>query len=292
MPAFEMTSKPPPRSAADVPIADMSHLYDALDPRGYYAALRALDYQTPGHVQKLTQWCCQQRQGANTDEETWVLDVGCGFATNAAGLRHGMPPPDLYARYGDPALANLPPEDLREADRVHFSTQDATPIHIAGLEVAENALNYGREISLLSAGFSEDLTGTAPSADLQAILSRTAVIMESGVPIFIFPYVVDALLSACSPGNRPWIVTAPPRYTDMSIYGDILARHGYVLEQAHPESLPHRRFASETEKRDIIADQAAMGLENSREETEGYILVNLYLARPKSDAGTTDTLTI
>lgn len=278
MPALAMAKIPTPRSADDVPVADLSGLYNEPDPRAYYAALHALDYQTPRHVQKLASWCCTQQQV----EDRWILDVGCGFATNAAGLRHGIDPSALFARYDDPTFSAMSSNDLHTADREYFAEQETAPHHVAGLEVAENALRYGELTGLLSAGFSEDLTQGPPSERLMEIINQTSVITESGVPIFIFPYVLDTILKAHTARHRPWIVTAPPRYTDMGVYEAMLATHGYVLETVS-EGLPHRRFVSDTEQQSVIADQAAMGLNNDREEAEGYILVNLYLARPESE---------
>lgn len=275
------TPRSAPRSSADVPVADLSKLYNEPDPRAYYAALHALDYQTPRHVQELTRWCLDQRQ---ENEDTWVLDVGCGFATNAAGLRHGIDASDLFARYDDPALGTLSPDDLIAADKEHFAERSSAAHRIAGLEVATNALRYGQNTGLLNAGFSEDLTQTPPSENLKNMINQTAIIMESGVPIFIFPYVVDAILSSHTADSPPWIVTAPPRYADMTVYETILAKHDYVLETIS-EGLPHRQFVSDAERKNVIEDQAAMGLSNEREEAEGYICVNLYLARHSSEAG-------
>ncbi len=273
-----------PQSATDVPVADLSHLYTAPDPRPYYAALGALDYQTPRHVQRLAQWCFSQRQELFDGGEMWAIDVGCGYATNAAGLRHGIDPKDLYARYDDPEIAALETDDLHRSDRDYFTSADTGAAHIAGVDVAHDALMYGIETGLLSAAFSDDLTDGKPSPELTDIIGKTAVVMESGVPIFILPYILDSILSVTTEENRPWLVTAPPRYTDLTIYHEILSKHGYVLQQAHPDSLPHRRFSSDQEMNDVIADQAAMGLDNHLENTEGYIRVELYLARPEADA--------
>ncbi len=276
---------PAPQTPDDVPVADLSHLYDEPDPRPYYAALGALDYQTPRHVQRLVRWCCAQKRQTATSEELQVIDIGCGYATNAAGLRHGIEPEELYARYGQTEIRALETEALHSADRDFFSDPDS--VHVTGIDVARQALEYGLKSGLLSAAFSDDLVENAPSDDLQAIINQAAVIMESGVPIFIFPYVLDTILKAHTGPARPWVVTAPPRYTDISVYTLLLENHGYVLERAHGESLPHRRFVSEQEKYSVIEDQQAMGLDTEREETKGYIFVDIYLARPAEDADLT-----
>lgn len=273
-----------PQSAADVPVTDLSHLYNAPDPRPYYAALRALDYQTPRHIQRLARWCCSQRQALFGGDTMWAIDIGCGYATNAAGLRHGIEPCDLFARYDDPEIAALDTDGLHHTDRAHFSDVLEKAVHIAGIDTAHNALRYGTQVGLLGAAFSDDLTNAKPSPELTGIIRQTAVVMESGAPIFILPYILDSILSVATEKNRPWLVTAPPRYTDISVYRKILNKHGYVLQQAHPHSLPHRRFSSDQEMQDVIADQAAMGLDNHLEESEGYIRVELFLARPEADS--------
>ena len=214
----------------------------------------------------------------------WAIDVGCGYATNAAGLRHGIEPAQLYARYNDAEIASLETKDLHHADRDFFSGTKSYPVHVAGIDVANEALTYGVKTELLSAAFSDDLTGARPSPELTHIIAKTAVIMESGVPIFVLPYILDSILSVTTEGNRPWFVTAPPRYTDLSVYREILSIHGYVLQQAHPDSLPHRQFTSTQEMMDVIADQTSLGLDNHLEESKGYIRVELYLARPAADA--------
>jgi hypothetical protein len=279
-----------PQSATDVPMADLSHLYNASDPRPYYAAMGALDYQTPRHIQRLVRWCFSQRQELFDNGEMWAIDVGCGYATNAAGLRHGIDPQGLYVRYADPEIAALEADALHHSDRDYFASTNTGAAHIAGVDIAHDALMYGMGAGLLSAAFSDDLTKGKPSPELTDIIGKTAVVMESGVPIFILPYILESILSVATEENRPWLVTAPPRYTDLTIYHEILNKHGYVLQQAHPDSLPHRQFSSDQEKEDVIADQTAMGLDNHLEDAEGYIRVELYLARPEADAQSDITL--
>jgi len=275
---------PRPRTASDVPVADLSHLYNEPDPRAYYAALGTLDYQTPDHIQKLARWCCGQRQEPFGTDEIWAIDIGCGYATNAAGLRNGIAPQALYSRYRDPTISALDTDALHHEDHRYFSKTIETAVNVAGIDTAHTALTYGVKAGLLKAAFSDDLTQSAPSPELADIVTKTTVIMESGVPIFILPYILDSILSVTNEECKPWLVTAPPRYTDLSVYREILMRHGYVLQHAHPDSLPHRRFFSEQEKADVIAAQTAMGLDNKLEEKDGYVRVELLLARPECDA--------
>jgi len=50
------------------------------------------------------------------------------------------------------------------------------------------------------------------------------------------------------------------------------------------------RFVSDEERQKVIADQADMGLDNTLEDAEGYIRINLFVARPEQDAGSEITL--
>ncbi len=269
-----------PRSSADVPISDFSHLYSQPDPRAYYQSLGALDYRTPDHVQQLARWCLTRQN--NPDTTPWVIDVGCGYGVNGAGLLCQMPVHELMDRYCSEDMAAMSSSSVISQDASLFSDRRSKTCRIAGLDVSRASLDYGLRVGLLDAAFDDDLTQIKPSDELARIARNSALIIESGVPIFIAPYVIDALLSATDGTSQPWIITAPPRYTNVAVYNEVLAQHGYVMEQATDTPLPHRCFESTEEGERIIAQQTEMGLDCTIEKESGYIHSNLYLARPQS----------
>jgi hypothetical protein len=271
-----------PRSSADVPISDLSHLYTEPDPRAYYAALGALDYRTPDYVQQLSQWCLHHKKPIA--DSPWIIDVGCGYGVNGAGLLYGVPAHELLHRYETPEMMAFPSEDTIEQDAVFFASHARNVCRVAGVDVSRPSLDYGLRVGLLDAAFDDDLIEANPPDDLIHILPSTALIIESGVPIFIAPHVFSALLAVSGADSRPWVITAPPRYTNVSIYEDMLAGHGYTMTRVSDAPLPHRRFNAADESTRIIAQQNDMGMDSTIEAETGYIHVDLYLARPREDA--------
>lgn len=271
-----------PRAHTDVPITDLSHLYGELDPRAYYRALGALDYRTPDYVQQLARWCLKRRSRGPLDE--WIIDIGCGYGVNGAGLLYNVPVHDLLERYADEHMAALPSEVVIAQDTAYFSSCDREAICLAGLDVSRASLDYGQRTGLIDMGVEDDLTEVAPPNNLVQIMQSGPLIIESGVPIFIAPHVIHVLLASANVNNRPWVITAPPRYTNVAVYEDVMDRHGYSMAKVSETPLPHRRFVSVEEGERIIRQQVEMGVDSSAEENSGYIHVDLYLARPNEDS--------
>ena len=269
-----------PKSPDDVPISDLSYLYDEPDSRAYYQSLGALDYRTPEHVQQLARWCFGHFCGG----EPWILDVGCGFGVNGAGLLYGVAVQDLLTRYDSDHMRQMSPESVIELDMQYFSEHPRQPCHMAGLDVSRSSLDYGLRTGLLDVAFDDNLMQAPVPDDLIRIVASGALIIESGVPIFIAPHVIDALLAAAGSDSRPWVITAPPRYTNVSGYSDVFEKHGYVMEQVSPDPLPHRQFHSPEEADRIIDQQIAMGIDSTAEKQTGYIYTTLFLARPAGEA--------
>lgn len=270
-----------PRSRADVPVFDLDHAYEAKDPREYYNMLVALDYQTPGHIQALARQCLEYRFGP--DEQPWVIDIGCGYGANGAGLLYNVTIQSLLQRYTDRKMDALIADDVIERDTLHFARATRSRYRVAGLDISCNALNYGLSTGLLNVAFHDDLTGTPAPDQLVDILATGPLIVESGVPIYVLPGIFDALLHASGAGIRPWVLTAPPRYANIAEYKNVLTRHRYVVERVSGTPLPHRRFHSREERQRVVEQQAKMGGDTSLEESTGYIHIDLYLARPADD---------
>ncbi len=273
-----------PQSSADVPIADFSHLYVARDPRAYYIALAALEYQTPDHIQKLARQCLAYLSARQPDRIPWVVDVGCGYGTNGAGLLYDVSIQSLLRRYANPRMDTVAPDDVIEQDTLYFVLGKRKPYRIAGLDVSRNALDYGLSAGTLDLGFDDDLLSRDVPERLAEIVCSGALILESGVPIYVLPRILDKLLSVSKGGTKPWIISAPPRYTNVSVYSETVEAHGYVMEKVSKVPLPHRRFSSEEEGFRIMSQQEKMGLDVEREQTTGFIYVDLYLSRPREES--------
>ena len=272
-----------PNSKIDVPLKDLSHLYNHADPRAYYKMALQLNYKTPRYVQEVAKKCCMNIQIQANLSKTWILDIGCGFAVNAAGLKHRIDPLDLYAYYHRSTFSNQSINSLYASDRHYFNGLKKTSLCIAGIEVASNALNYGLKTGLLDEGFCIDLSKTSPCEKLTSILNQCQVIIESGTPIEVLPYVIDNLLANCTADVKPKIVTAPPCFADISVYKEILKKHDYILEPFSKGNLPHRLFASKQEKANVLRAEQNQGLTINRGKLENYILATLYIGHHRDD---------
>ncbi|MGK7654380.1 hypothetical protein ACSQ76_18830 [Roseovarius sp. B08] len=152
-----------------------------------------------------------------------------------------------------------------------------------GVDVAGNAVAYGRAIGLFDAAFDEDLEHAAPSAPLAETLSSTDLILECGSVAQLKPAALERLLRA-SAVNKPWIVTSPVRGNERKAAFDLLRDHGYVVETLGLPPFPHRRFDSPSEQARAIDIARAAGHDTTGFETTGHFYAQIYVARPPEEA--------
>lgn len=267
--------------------ASFDHVYDLPDPRGYFAALGALDYLAPEHGRRL--FPALLRDALDSGGPSGVLDLCCSYGVNAALLRHDLTLADLYARYASPGLTDLSDEELSEDDRAFYAEhRRASPPAVVGADSAANAVAYALRAGLLDGGFGEDLETTDPSDAFQGAVGETGLVTVTGgvgyVWLATFDRVLRSVAGARADGRAPWVATLPARIVDYGPLAELFSRYGLVTQKLSSRTFPQRRFVDADEREHVLRELARMGVDPSGREEEGYYHADLYLSRPAEEA--------
>lgn len=157
-------------------------IYDSPDPRAYFRTLGALDYEIPQLAQPaVTSVMATLRDEAGRSPAPLrVLDVCCSYGVNAALLRTDVTLAQMYDRYSSEVLATLTPTEVAEQDARLFAGRRTATAWVAGLDVAQNAIDYACRVGLLDQGWAEDLEAADPSPGLADELARVDLIITTG----------------------------------------------------------------------------------------------------------------
>ncbi|MFI6586876.1 hypothetical protein [Embleya sp. NPDC050493] len=264
-------------------------IYDRPDPRAFFRALGAFEYQTPHHAQRIFRRMLAMRTGSGgrdgrvASAPVTVLDICCSYGINAALLNHDVTLAELYDRYGSAPIAALDTAELIEADRAFFAARrrpDA--VRVVGLDVAANAVSYARAVGLLDEGFAENLESAPPSPALLAAARSTRLITVTGGASFLSPRSFRPFLADAP--EPAWVAAFVLRTGSYQAIADGLSAHGLVTEKAAPHTFPQRRFTSEREQRYAVEAVTAAAEDPRGKESAGYFHTALHLSRPPQDA--------
>nr|WP_242438941.1 hypothetical protein [Streptomyces sp. CB00455] len=258
-------------------------IYDQPDPRGYFRALGALDYQAPHHGQSVFRRAVAAlTPTARAGEPVTVLDICCSYGINAALLNHEVTLDDLYAHYTSPQATALTTADLIEWDRSYYAARRRRdPARVLGLDMAVNAISYACEVGLLEQGFAENLEAAAPSASLLRAAEHVRLITITGGATFLSPRTFQPILT-CAEGPV-WVAALVLRTTSYEPIAACLASNGLVTETATTRTFRQRRFTDADEQRYAVQAVTAAGHDPHGKETDGYFHTVLHLSRPPHD---------
>ncbi|WP_406287832.1 hypothetical protein [Embleya sp. NBC_00896] len=274
-------STPGPRQEAMTRFDD---IYDQPDPRAFFRALGAWDYQTPHHAQEIFRRLVAARPpDARPDAPPiTVLDICCSYGVNAALLNHDLTLDDLYAHYTSAHAAALTTAELIAWDRAWYAAhRRPDAVRTIGLDVAGNAVAYARAVGLLDEGFGENLETAPASAELLRAARHTRLITITGGASFLSPRSFRPLLDGARDGV--WVAAFVLRTGSYRTIADGLTAHGLVTEKDTPRTFRQRRFTSVQEQRYAIDAVTAAGDDPTGKETDGHFHTALHLSRPAAD---------
>jgi hypothetical protein len=266
--------------------AGFDHLYNQPDPRGYYQTLGALSYHIPQNAHAVFAPLLQARfDGPSRAGDGTVLDICCSYGVNAALLRCDLTLHDLFDRYGDDSLADLSPEELAEADRSFYASRlHPQAPRVIGIDVADRAVDYGRSVGLLEAGWAANLETDDPSPALADAVAEVGLVTITGGVGYITERTFDRLLGVFPAGQAPWVAAFVLRMYPYDGIASALERHGLVTEQLTGTTFPQRRFASEEEQQAAVEGVRARDLDPAGREDAGWYHCDFFLSRPESEA--------
>ena len=266
---------------------DFGRVYDLEDPGPYFNALRPSEYRMPevlaGALTAIHRSVCVARDAG---AKLRVLDFACGYGAVGALLRHRISMRELYARYAD---RQWRPGDGRtnwEADAEFFAVRrvGARGFEIGGTDIAGTALEYAEAMGFVDRIFPASLVDHPPSEALGRFLRGVDLVVESGSLGELLPVAFERILD-WSGDRPPWFLYGPRPDTDWTGLDALWAAKGYRSESLGAEPVRYRKPLGGPEHADILRATRALGKADESVMRDGYLLVDMTLARPEAEAG-------
>ncbi len=266
--------------------ADFTGIYNQPDPRAYFGTLAPLDYQITQQAKPVFEAVIAASERAGRPRT--VLDVCCSYGINAALLRTDVGLDEIGARYTDPAIAEVAPPDMIDADTSFFTGRTCRPdLPVLGLDISEPAIDYARRTGLLADGWAEDLEDGTPSPVLAAGLRDVGLIICTGGVGYIGRNTFDQLLASVDEPQDLWLAIFVLRVFGYEEIAQSFTGHGLVTEQVPGTTFRQRRFADADEFEAANHDVVQRGLDPTGKEADGWYHADCYITRPAAAAAQT-----
>ena len=267
---------------------DFDRVYDLEDPSPYYTALRPSDYRMPAVLARALKTIhgpmCAAR---GADGTLRVLDFACGYGAIGALLRHDVSMAEIYARYGERHWRPIDARRYWKEDASFFAArrEAAAMFELGGADIAGVALEYAAALGFLDRIFHENLAHGAPSGELKQFLGSVDLVVESGSVGGLLPIAYERILDGCGNANLPWFLYSPRPDVDWAPLNGLWAERGYRTESLGAEPIRYRKALAEHERADMLRITRELGVRDEAVMRDGYLLVDMTLARPEADAG-------
>lgn len=262
--------------------ADFGDVYNQPDPRPYYRALGALDYEIPAHGAAVFDLLLDEMGGRAGKT---VLDVCCGYSANAALLNYRIELTDLYEHYEH--LEDAAADDVAESDRRWFAERSRPDaVSVVGLDVADNAVRYATHVGLLDQGVVADLETGQPDNETTQILAAADLVAVTGGIGYVGDKTFRTIVEA-SGDDPPWVAALCLRWVDYAPVAEALGDLGLVTERLEGYCVPQRRFAHDEERQAALSGLHLRGLDPAPELRLDAHCAELYVSRPYAAARAT-----
>lgn len=182
-------------------------------------------------------------------------------------------------------MANATPEEIITNDRRFFGDLDEVEdIEVIGLDVAENAVAYAERAGLLDEGLTINLENESLPEAAKEELAAVDLVTSTGCIGYVTEKSFNQLLPAVSRGRQPWFANFVLRMFPFDSIEEILTKAGYVTEKLEGQTFVQRKFTSVEEHAQVLQQLQERGINPTDKETEGELLAEFYLSRPKADA--------
>jgi len=259
-------------------------IYDLPDCRSYYRAMHHAGFRTAHYASTAFRAVLAELKRLRGLEAAKVLDFASGYGIAPQLMRFDVSLDDVLSRYVAPWFddATTPDVIAKDLDWLAEHRRIGLDDHYAGIDIAGRALEYGKAVGIYDAAFAENLQDDAPSADLQAWLAETDLIVECGSVAHMLPGALEKMLKATA-DRHAWIATAPIRGNDTAEALDMMRDHGYDVVALDMPPFRHRRFKDADEQARAIANAEARGHNTKGYEDTGFFHGQIFLARPKDE---------
>lgn len=262
---------------------DFDQVYDLDDPRPYFVGLSPSEYRMPGVLCAFLRRVTDRLLSARNKSTLRILDFACGYGTNGALLRHRIGLDEVFAYFARERWSADHGQGNWEPDRRFFGAlrRDLTRYHIAGMDIAPKALAYAQHMGFIDAGFTDDLAVSEASAPLTELMPQVDLVIESGSLGSTLHTTLPKLVKAGA--RRPWFLYCPRPDVDWQPLKAAWAKLEYEPETCNTVSIRYRKPLGPSEALDIERLAAKLGVAPQRTFGDGFLLVDLVLARPQED---------
>ena len=267
---------------------DFGRVYDLEDPSPYYTALRPGDYRMPqvlARTLKALHYPMASARGAGHCLR--MLDFACGYGAIGALLRHDISMHDIFERYGQRHWHRADKRTYWRSDIDFFSPwrNESVRYEIGGTDIAGVALEYAQALGFLDEVFHENLIEAVPSNRFRDFIRGTHLIVESGCSLGDrLPMAFERVLDVFGDAPGPWFIYSPRPDIDWEAMDKFWQVRDYQPESLSTVPVRYRKPLGAPEREDILHITRAMKRADETVMRDDYLLVDMTLARPKSDA--------
>jgi len=260
------------------------NIYNQPDPRAYFSTLSQFDYVIPEMACPVLRAILQRLRIMRGLDKLQVVDLGCSYGINAALLKRGVSLQELYDHYRQMSDVGTGAKSIVEHDACFFARYPpSSDLKVIGLDVAERAVAYAKEVGLVDEAVVADLEAAAPPSEATSLLADADAVVSTGCVGYVGSTTFDRIISAVRTKSEPWVASFVLRMFPYDDIAETLARHGLVTEKLDGVLFPQRRFASADEKYKVVATLREMDIDAAGLEDEHGFLAEFYLSRPQSE---------
>lgn len=256
--------------------ACFDEVYNAPDPRLYYATLGALNYEIPSRAKPVF----RAVMNAMNRDRLCVLDIGCSYGVNAALLKYDLEFEDLVSRYADPDISEMSSAEVVMKDADAFAN---APVHqnavFLGLDVAREAAGYAKAVGLLDGAICENLEEGSLSPAAAEALADVDLVITTGAVGYVTRRTFERIIDACD-GSPPWVAAFALRQFPFDEIGEALTGRGLDCGTLDGALFPQRSFRDREEMEGAIEAVIAAGCDPGGVETNGGYVAEFHLAAP------------
>ena len=190
---------------------------------------------------------------------------------------------ELYSAYSARQSGASSRRELLARDRSFYqSGNDDRDLDIVGLDVAAKALGYACQAGILDGGVAADLEQRAPAPEEARLIAPTDLVISTGAIGYVGAPTFDHILDACA--REPWFALFALRMFPVDAIAKALAGRGYAVFRLVDRTYKQRRFAGRTESSEVLANLAALGIDPTGLEADGWYHAEFFFARPESES--------
>jgi hypothetical protein len=149
-------------------------------------------------------------------------------------------------------------------------------IKVVGLDVAGEALDYAAEIGIIEAALATNLELVPPPVEGKELLAETDIVISTGAIGYVGVPTFSRILDCAE--RSPWFALFALRMFPISEIATMLRSRGYVVYRQGGRTYRQRRFASRDERQEVLARLAALNIDPTGLEADGWYHAEFYLA--------------